>query len=430
MSAQKENTGKKTSNKSGKKKTNKKLEFEKGKVYIPVYKMIIFCACVIAVCVILLLISTIKSNEKKGSKIEIKPELTSVEKDISSLPIQKETPVTKNGESEIPTVTVNESVENKSKRTLDNKASENKSVEVKPADNKPIENKLVENKPTENKSVENKSIENKSTGKKTEDTIKSAEIKSTEINSKKEEKFTEEKTNFNDKFKFPQAKKNAQLVFVFDDGGQNLNHLEKFLQLDFPCTIAVLPGITYSVESAKRVRKSKHELILHQPMQSVNPNVNPGPGAITPEMTEEQIKATLFQNIREIGPIAGLNNHEGSGITADAEKMEIVLKMASEEGIYFLDSRTNVETKVPYVAKEMGYSYYERNVFLDNEKTRENILKELNKGLTIANKNGVAIMIGHVWSADILPEILKEVYPELVQKGYTFKTVSECNGRK
>ena len=171
--------------------------------------------------------------------------------------------------------------------------------------------------------------------------------------------------------------------------------------------------------------------MLHQPMQAVNANVNPGPGAITPAMTEEEIKQTLFKNISEIGPIAGFNNHEGSLITADAEKMEVVLKYASENGIYFLDSRTNVNTTVPAVANALGLSYYERNGrFLDNVKTRENAITEIRKNLDIANRDGVVIMIGHIWSADFLPAALMEVYPELVQKGYNFTTVSNCRGLK
>ena len=165
-------------------------------------------------------------------------------------------------------------------------------------------------------------------------------------------------------------------------------------------------------------------------VQSINANTNPGPGAINPDMSESQIIATLFTNINEIGPIAGMNNHEGSAITADAEKMAIVMKVTSENGIYFLDSRTNSETKVPYVAKELGYSYYERNIFLDNEKTNENARKELEKGLAIANKNGSVIMIGHIWSADFLPAFLKDVYPELKEKGYTFTTVSKSKALK
>ena len=125
-----------------------------------------------------------------------------------------------------------------------------------------------------------------------------------------------------------------------------------------------------------------------------------------------------------------MNNHEGSGITADIDKMEIILKAAEQAGIYFLDSRTNVETKVPYVAQGLGYTYYERNIFLDNEKTRANALSEIKKGLALANKNGSVIMIGHIWSADFLPALLKEIYPELVQKGYTFCVVSKSDALK
>ena len=232
------------------------------------------------------------------------------------------------------------------------------------------------------------------------------------------------------KYNFPAAKKGAQLIFVFDDGGQNLSHLTPFLKLPFPITVAVLPQITYSKESAAQVRKSGNELILHQPMQSVNASVNPGPGAIKPDMSDDEIISLLFQNVTEIGPVAGMNNHEGSGITADAEKMATVLQFCSQEGIYFLDSRTNVETKVPYVAGELGYSYYERNIFLDNEKTVDNALKELKKGLDLANKNGSVIMIGHIWSADFLPAFLQEAYPELKAQGYTFSTVSKSKAKK
>ena len=246
------------------------------------------------------------------------------------------------------------------------------------------------------------------------------------VEEKKEEKPAPKKQGFG----FAKASKSAQLCFVFDDGGQNLDQLKKFLDLPFPITVAVLPQITHSVEAADLVRKSGNEVILHQPMQSVNASIDPGPGALTPDMTDDQLISQLFVNINQIGPVAGMNNHEGSGITADAEKMALVLQMASENGIYFLDSRTNVETKVPYVAKELGYSYYERNIFLDNEKTRENALAELKKGLALANKNGSVIMIGHIWSADFLPQLLKEAYPELKEKGYTFCVVSKSNALK
>lgn len=385
-------TKKRKNTNSRKRKSRNK---SKSKVYIPASKIILLCTMVIIVSMILLFITSI--NPAAFSDLDKKeknaPSITSRFID----PAKKEKSEKKENNQE----EVSKSPSTKKETT---KAKESPSSSSSKTDKpSPAKQEQVASKKSE------KEI-SKPEEKKIEDTNASQTTKSA--------------------FDFPQAVNNAQLVFVFDDGGQNLNHLDKFLELPFPITVAVLPQLPYSKQSAEKVRAKNKELILHQPMQALNSNMNPGPGAITASMSQDEIQATLFQNLLEISPVAGMNNHEGSKITADIEKMETILKFASENGIYFLDSRTNVETKVPYVAGELGFSYYERNVFLDNEKTRENIISELKKGIAIANKNGVAIMIGHIWSADILPQILIEAYPELKSKGYTFKTVSNCNGRK
>ena len=56
------------------------------------------------------------------------------------------------------------------------------------------------------------------------------------------------------------------------------------------------------------------------------------------------------------------------------------------------------------------------------------LVKEIEKGLNIANQKGLAIMIGHIWSANTLPNLLMELYPVLVKKGYRFTTVSKSGG--
>ena len=405
----------------------------KPKVYIPTYKIIILCASVIAVCMTLLLITTVASGNK-AEKQNKKEKSTVAEKTIENI-----SPFFSDSES---SPAENDKSKKKSLSTQEIKPEKQNDIEPAQKNTQKNEKKTSTVTKTETpaktpeKSPETKASEQKNTQpaeSKSVATVKTPEpeVKPVEKPTPTPEKtVTEKNTPAKSSFNFPAAVNNAQLVFVFDDGGQNLDHLKKFLALPFPITVAVLPQITHSRESAEMVRKSGNELILHQPMQALNAKVNPGPGAITPDMTEDEIISMLFLNINELGQISGMNNHEGSAITADAEKMSIVLKTASENGIYFLDSRTNSESKVPYVASELGYSYYERNIFLDNTKKRADILAELTKGLGIANKNGVAIMIGHVWSADVLPDLLKEIYPELKQKGYTFTTVSKSNALK
>ena len=214
------------------------------------------------------------------------------------------------------------------------------------------------------------------------------------------------------------------LVFVFDDAGHNLSQLEAFLTLPFPSTIAVLPGLTHSKEAAHNIRQSKHELILHQPMQALNKNLNPGPCAITSEMTVEQAKAIFSKNLDEIAPLAGANNHEGSLITADYRLMKAVLEVIKEKNLIFLDSRTNAETQAPTVAQELNMNILERNIFLDNSKNREDMLAQIELGLAHARKTGRCIMIGHVFTGE-LAALLKELYPKLIQQGFHFARLSE-----
>jgi len=213
------------------------------------------------------------------------------------------------------------------------------------------------------------------------------------------------------------------LVFIIDDAGNNLKELEPFLRIQFPFTIAVLPGLPHSAEAAKRIRESGKEVILHQPMEAIG-GQDPGPGAIYSGMSAEEIRAVLSRNIEEIGPIAGMNNHQGSKITMDKEAMRTILAFCNEKGICFIDSRTTADTVVPAVAKQMGIKIAERNVFIDNEQNKNAMLRYITSGLTRARKNGSAVMIGHTWSPDLAP-LLAEQFPDFVEQGYTLKTASD-----
>jgi polysaccharide deacetylase 2 family uncharacterized protein YibQ len=212
------------------------------------------------------------------------------------------------------------------------------------------------------------------------------------------------------------------VVFVIDDAGNNLRELEAFLRFPGPLTIAVLPGLPHSAEAARRIRAAGKEVFLHQPMEAVG-GQNPGPGAIYSGMSADEIRAVLKHNIAEIGPIAGMNNHQGSKITMDEQAMLTVLAFCREQGLYFLDSRTTAETAAPAAAKRLGMSIGERNVFIDNEQNKTAMTRYLNVGLARGRRQGSAVMIGHTWSPD-LALLLAEQYGGLVKQGYAFTTAS------
>jgi len=219
------------------------------------------------------------------------------------------------------------------------------------------------------------------------------------------------------------VEKNGNIIFIIDDAGNNLRELEPFLRISEPLTIAVLPGLPNSAEAAKRIRAAGKEVFLHQPMEAIG-GQNPGPGAIYSGMSAGEIRAVLKRNIEEVGPIAGMNNHQGSKITMDAAAMETILSFCAENGLYFLDSRTTAETVVPSVARRLGIKIGERDTFLDNEQDKESMIRYIVSGLEKARKNGSAVMIGHTWSPELAP-ILAEQFPKLIGQGYTIKTASD-----
>jgi len=213
------------------------------------------------------------------------------------------------------------------------------------------------------------------------------------------------------------------LVFVIDDAGNNLRELDPFLSIPGPLTIAVLPGLPYSAEAARRIRAAGKEVILHQPMEALGAQ-NPGPGAIYSGMSKEEIWDILSRNIAEIGPVAGINNHQGSKITMDIQAMETILAFCAANNLYFLDSRTTADTMAPAAAQKLGMKIAERNIFIDNQQDRESMLGYISAGLTRAQNHGSAVMIGHTWSPELAP-LLARLFPLYTEQGYIIKTVSD-----
>ena len=227
-------------------------------------------------------------------------------------------------------------------------------------------------------------------------------------------------------YDIPQAEKGSTLVFIIDDAGHNTETLKKYTDLPFPLTIAVLPGVAETEECAQMIVKANKELMLHQPMQAENLSVNPGPCAITQYMSLGEIKSTINKNLAQLGPkVKGMNNHEGSLITEDEVRIGAVLEAATDHGIYFIDSRTTAQTKAEEAAAIRGIKIRHRDIFIDNIIDKNEMAKQIYHGLALANKHGTAIMIGHVdKSAEVLPDLLQDMYPYLKEKGYTLKVPS------
>lgn len=218
-----------------------------------------------------------------------------------------------------------------------------------------------------------------------------------------------------------------RLYLVLDDAGHSLDQVRLFVRFPGAFTLAVLPELRYSAQSARMAVAAGHSVILHQPMEPLG-DQDPGPGAIRVGDEEEKIRRTLARNIASVPGVVGVNNHMGSKVTSDVRTMEIVVRELADQKLFFLDSRTTADTVAVEVGRVAGVTVQSRDVFLDNVPEADAINAQIDEALDIAKRKGWAVMIGHV-TVPQLAEVLTGRYEEIIAAGFRFFPIEDLYSR-
>jgi hypothetical protein len=200
----------------------------------------------------------------------------------------------------------------------------------------------------------------------------------------------------------PQAKRPARsegpcLAVVIDDMGQSMGKARQLLNiLGSDLTWSILPYSLKTREVVQLAADNGLEYLLHIPMEPKGyPQVDPGPGSIFVDMSPEQIRTVLANNLDQVPGAVGANNHMGSRFTEDKQGMQTVLEEVQSRRLFFIDSLTSPRSKVKDLSRELNLPVMLRDVFLDNVQDVEAIIEQLNKSERLARQRGKAVAIGH-----------------------------------
>lgn len=215
-----------------------------------------------------------------------------------------------------------------------------------------------------------------------------------------------------------------RMAIIIDDIGYNLTTLDRFLKLNANLTFSVLPDAPYAKESAERIVKAGHELILHLPMEPLGEE----PGYLSDKtlltsMSDEQIRKTLLEFLDILPAVRGVNNHMGSKFTTNERAMKAVLEVIKSRGLFFVDSRTNPNSVAFRLAESSGLKAFASNGFLDNFRSKEKIEEHFDALMLTAITGGRALGIGHPYTITL--EVLVQRLPLLPQKGIELVPVSK-----
>ncbi len=214
-----------------------------------------------------------------------------------------------------------------------------------------------------------------------------------------------------------------RIAIIIDDMGLNAPRTNEVIKLPKTLTLAYLPYAPHLDQKTRDAKSYGHELMIHVPMQPMKDSMDAGPNVLTVDMSKRDLNKALKGVFKSFDGYAGINNHMGSKLTQDREKMSMIMEQLKERNLYFIDSKTIPNSVAAEMAREAGVAYNSRDVFLDHVPTYEFSVAALKQTEDIARKRGSAIAIGHPKENTI--KALEEWIPTLKEKGIELVPVSE-----
>lgn len=215
---------------------------------------------------------------------------------------------------------------------------------------------------------------------------------------------------------------------IIDDIGYQATNDKQALALPGAITYAILPHTPGATTAIAEVIHSSRELMLHMPMEkSHSHHKAEAPGTLKHAMEWINFVRSMQANIAAVPGIVAVNNHEGSGLTADRERMKwFMQELSRHQGLAFIDSRTTHHTVALDTAIEHGIPATRRDVFLDYAPGK--ISQQFELLIETSKRQGTAVAIAHPNQETIM--FLRENLPRLQQEGIRLVPISQILERR
>jgi len=187
------------------------------------------------------------------------------------------------------------------------------------------------------------------------------------------------------------------IAVIIDDIGFDLRIVEELAGIPAPIAFAVLPHTPHAEEAARILHAAGKEILLHLPMEPRSyPEESPGAGALMVDMDERQIRKQVRENLTAVPYVSGVNNHMGSRFMEDEARLTMVMEELKKRGLYFVDSRTTLDSRGREAANRTGVRFAARDLFIDHLPGYAAALENLTGPSRRGGENGKPLlMIGH-----------------------------------
>lgn len=215
----------------------------------------------------------------------------------------------------------------------------------------------------------------------------------------------------------------AKLAIVIDDLGYQPMP-EALSALPAQISVSILPDTPYDQATSQLAHQQRRDVLLHMPMEPLH-RAPLEMATLTRQMDQQTFQRTLRSGLARVPDAIAVNNHMGSALTQSPQAMDWVMEVLSEQGLFFLDSRTTAKSVALKQAKQQNVPALRRHVFLDHLSTEKFISQQLSRAIRQAKQNGYAIAIGHPYPITL--DVLSQLLPQLEAQGIQLVRLSELS---
>jgi polysaccharide deacetylase 2 family uncharacterized protein YibQ len=226
----------------------------------------------------------------------------------------------------------------------------------------------------------------------------------------------------------PKSENGPMIAVVIDDIGIDQKRSRRMIGLPGPLTIALLPYGYNLRRFAAQAREAGHEIIVHVPMEPLDPEANPGPNALLTELDGQELQRRLRWDLTRFKGYVGVSSHMGSKFTVWKPGMQVVMRELRARGLLFFDSWTHNRSLGMVLSRSYGVPSVARDVFIDHDVTEEAIHRRLARLERIARLRGYSVGVAHPY--DLTFELLGRWISEVGSRGFTLVPVSAVVRRR
>ncbi len=222
----------------------------------------------------------------------------------------------------------------------------------------------------------------------------------------------------------------GKLAIIIDDFGQSRAGVKEMMSIDRHLTFAIMPFLENSQSDAETAHEKGYEVIVHLPMEANYGKLSwVGPKPILANLNEHEVQKIVRESFESVPYAVGANIHMGSRASCEESIVSSILDVIKDKGLYFVDSLTAEHPIAKEISASKGVLCFERDIFLDGNKPKEAIKKQLQKAEELALKKGKAIAIGHVGPEGgmVTAEAISEMIPEFDDRKVQLVFISELN---